>query len=446
MYPFNGLLLVIYATSLYFPFAVEMEGFHSAPPTDLIGFLVVVTMSCMLCMRTNYSREAFLRKDFVLENKLKYENLVTKNILTNMFPKAEHAEKLLAKKIPLEQLRNVTLLYSDIKGFTPLVQSMDPLQLCGYLDDLYTKFDSHLEKYGIYKLDTIGDAFVCVIGAGDIKDTGETDAVKMTQFAFHMLDDIEKFKKEHRLDLDMRIGIHKGDVVGGVVGKKKPRYLCWGKDCIVGNKLESDGMPGAVHISEVVKDELDMSEVQSRLGWKLESHNANMSITFQSPKHDISPKIATTREEEKKAGEVRSPEEAGKSWSAEWKKDEHIETFIVSRDTRVISTAKSTRDRRRSGSADASSRGRRSSRASINYGGSDAGSSIGRDSDAGSRISRNSSNCSVSGSQKVLAQVFAPMALLTVPVVTEETPAQLLSTRTNKNVKSGRSGGEGGWN
>jgi len=109
------------------------------------------------------------------------------NILTNMFPKAEHAEKRLAKTIPLEQLRNVALLYSDIKGFTPLVQSMDPLQLCGYLDDLYTKFDSHLEKYGIYKLDTIGDTFVCVIGAGDIKDTGKTDAVKMTQFAFHML-------------------------------------------------------------------------------------------------------------------------------------------------------------------------------------------------------------------------------------------------------------------
>jgi len=64
----------------------------------------------------------------------------------------------------------------------------------------------------------------------------------------------------------MRIGIHKGDVVGGVVGKKKPRYLCWGKDCIVGNKLESDGKPGEVPISNVVKDELDASEVQNRLG------------------------------------------------------------------------------------------------------------------------------------------------------------------------------------
>jgi len=71
-YPFNGLLLVIYATSFYFPFAFEMDGFHTAPP-HRPGRFPRRRDYVLPCMRTNYSREAFLRKDFVLENKLKYE-------------------------------------------------------------------------------------------------------------------------------------------------------------------------------------------------------------------------------------------------------------------------------------------------------------------------------------------------------------------------------------
>ena len=266
-----------------------------------------------------------------------------------MFPKAEHAEKLIAKKVPLEQLNNVTLLYSDIKGFTPLVQSMDPLQLCGYLNKLYSRFDSHLEKYGIYKLDTIGDAFVCVLGASEVKDTGDSDVVKMTKFACHMLDEIAAFKEKTHLDLDMRIGIHKGDVVGGVVGRKKPRYLCWGKDCIIGNKLESDGVPGKIHISSIVKEELVAARADDRLGWRPKIYNDNMSITFQSPMALTMHKerlARVTRESHQgsdadsgasnmngaaNVGPGRVSVQAVQEWVAEWRQEQKIETFTIER-------------------------------------------------------------------------------------------------------------------
>jgi class 3 adenylate cyclase len=331
MYSFNACVIVIYALTLYIPFVFFSDTFHEAPPDDLIGFLFVLSLACLVCMRMNYYRESFQRKDFVLNNMLKYENVVTKSILTNMFPKPSHAQLLLDQKVPLEILSNAVLLYSDIKGFTKMVETMDPLELFGHLDNLYSLFDSHLEKYGIYKLDTIGDAFVCIIGAGEAKETEESDATRMIKFAFHMLEDINSFKKKHNLDLDMRIGVHKGDVVGAVVGSKKPRYLCWGKDCIVGNKLESSGEIGKVHISEAVRDELMVTAAPERFHWDIEK-KGEMSVTFNS-------KLAPST----------SFSEKGYSDDGE---DEQIDTYFVTKQehrARKLSSSKSMRSSKNRG-------------------------------------------------------------------------------------------------
>ena len=259
MYVFNACTILLYITASVVPHYAGLD--VDPPDSSTVGGILFVTLCSFSGCVCAYSRELAFRQDFLVRKALLLDNISSRGMLRNMFPKKEHSDKLLAKKIPLEVLENVTLLYSDIKGFTSMVASMEPYLLCTYLDALYSKFDAKLDKYGIYKLDTIGDAFVAIIGVTDEKEGQfqESGSVRMTKFAFDMIADIEDFCEVNNLDIAMRIGIHKGTVVGSVVGKLKPRYLTWGKDCLIGTKLESTGKPNRVHISQAVKEELSLS-------------------------------------------------------------------------------------------------------------------------------------------------------------------------------------------
>jgi len=277
MYLFNTLTLVLYTLAMVAPHFMSSD--HETQILDVVGSLVTTTMCTFSCSICAYTRELNVRRDYLIRKDLLLENISTRAMLRNMFPKKEHSEQLMAKKIPLEVLENVTLLYSDIKGFTNLVAKMDPYLLCTYLDALYSKFDKNIDKYGIYKLDTIGDAFVAIIGAKDDENKfKESGAVRMTKFAFDMIHDITEFCEINNLDLAMRIGIHKGTVVGSVVGKLKPRYLTWGKDTIIGTKLESSGEPNKIHISSAVREEL----LRGRVDWVITPNFRAMNTTFNA--------------------------------------------------------------------------------------------------------------------------------------------------------------------
>jgi class 3 adenylate cyclase len=111
-----------------------------------------------------------------------------------MLPTSGHAIKLLKGEFILDELHDVTLLYSDIKGFTPLSSSMHPIQLCELLNEIYSSFDKHLNEFGMYKVDIIGDAFVVIGGMPGYKDQSE-HARNAVLFAFHMLEDIKNIKQ-----------------------------------------------------------------------------------------------------------------------------------------------------------------------------------------------------------------------------------------------------------
>jgi adenylate cyclase len=144
----------------------------------------------------------------------------------------------------------VTVLFSDIQGFTKIAEEMNPEVLIDELDKFFFHFDSVVEKFGIEKIKTIGDAYMC---AGGIPEKNRTNPVEVILAALEMKAYMTKLKLSSELEgmkfWDIRIGIHTGTVVAGVVGQKKLSYDIWGDTVNTASRMESSGEAGKINIS-----------------------------------------------------------------------------------------------------------------------------------------------------------------------------------------------------
>ncbi len=146
-----------------------------------------------------------------------------------------------------ENYPEATVLFADIVGFTDLSASISPEELVELLNDLFTRFDGLLEQGHIEKIKTIGDAYMAVAG---VPEPRAEHARAMVEMAFGMLREMESFNSARGLKLKMRIGIHTGPVVAGVIGKRKFSYDLWGDTVNTASRMESHGVPGKVHVSD----------------------------------------------------------------------------------------------------------------------------------------------------------------------------------------------------
>lgn len=181
------------------------------------------------------------------------------NLLANVLPK-DTADELKSKgKVSKKKYKMATVLFSDIQGFTKIAEEMNPEKLIDELDTFFFHFDSVVEKYNIEKIKTIGDAYMC---AGGIPDKNRTNPVEVVLAAIEMQEYMKKLKKTAEIRnhnfWDIRIGIHTGPVIAGVVGQKKLSYDIWGDTVNTASRMESSGEPGKVNISgttyEMVKE------------------------------------------------------------------------------------------------------------------------------------------------------------------------------------------------
>ena len=131
---------------------------------EVVAHSVLVSVAVLLSSLSAYTREKSRRNRFVIQEHATRQRNKCERLLLNMLPSLEHAEKLMRAENVVEVLDDVTLLYSDVKGFTELCQKISPEELIKFLDKLYSAYDKHLDHAGLYKIETIGDAFIVVGG------------------------------------------------------------------------------------------------------------------------------------------------------------------------------------------------------------------------------------------------------------------------------------------
>lgn len=196
--------------------------------------------------RINHYREITLNSQ---KQKLVEEEQRITKLLLNLLPETiVHKLKEDPEATIADFFDNVTVLFTDMVNFTAYSSKVSAMELVQFLNDMYTRFDTIAEKESLYKVEIIGDAYF-VVGGCPIVST--TNALAVVSAAMDMFAALPLLRRNCGLpDLNIRIGVHSGPVLAGVVGSKDPRYHLFGETVTIAHFLESSGSPGRIHISE----------------------------------------------------------------------------------------------------------------------------------------------------------------------------------------------------
>ena len=148
-----------------------------------------------------------------------------------------------------ERFSSVTVLFADIVSYTSMTASMDPMQVVRLLNDLYSRFDKLIDKHGIYKVETVGDAFMACGGVPESLPA-EEGAARVARFARDMIKDAAGFTSVEGVRVQMRVGMHSGPVVAAVIGTKMPHYTLVGDTVNTASRHETNSSPNRVLVSE----------------------------------------------------------------------------------------------------------------------------------------------------------------------------------------------------
>ncbi|MBP0620881.1 adenylate/guanylate cyclase domain-containing protein [Cupriavidus consociatus] len=220
------------------------------------------------------SRETIVRQSDELRQlyeKLVCEQQVTGRLLLNVLP-APIAERLKLRsdlvatgppEIIADKFPEVSVLFADIVQFTRFSPSMSPERLVAVLNEIFADFDNIADSRGLEKIKTIGDAYMAAAG---LPVPAADHAVRAAHMALDMIESLGRFNARSGYNLQLRVGIHSGAVVAGVIGRRKFIYDLWGDTVNIASRMESHGVVGRVQVTEATRQQLGASFVLEERG------------------------------------------------------------------------------------------------------------------------------------------------------------------------------------